>query len=196
MDQNPQIKQENKETSMVQEVVSFVRSLLVIVVIYVVVRGFIMQPFVVQGSSMEETFQSGDYLIVDELSYRFGAPVSGDVVVFHADFISQGARREYYIKRIVGVPGDRVQIENGSVKVSNRDNPEGEYLIEEAYLEDGERTRQGQFSDVTLGADEYFVLGDNRDNSSDSRFWGVLKREYIVGKPLIRLFPFNDITIY
>lgn len=196
MDQNAQIKQENKDSSMVQEVVSFVRSLLIIVVIYVIVRGFIMQPFVVQGSSMEETFQSGDYLIVDELSYRFNAPERGDVVVFHADFISQGARREYYIKRIVGVPGDRVQIQDGIVKISNRNNPQGEVLFEEEYLEEGELTRQGQFSDVTLGADEYFVLGDNRDNSSDSRFWGVLKREYIVGKPLVRLFPFSDITIY
>lgn len=196
MDQNSQIKQENTDSTMVQEVVSFIRSLVVIVVIYVVVRGFIMQPFVVQGSSMEETFQSGDYLIVDELSYRFGAPERGDVVVFEADFISQGARREFYIKRIVGIPGDRIQVQNGQVRLINRDNPEGVVIEEDAYLEEGERTRQGQFSDVTLGADEYYVLGDNRDNSSDSRFWGVLKREYIVGKPLVRLFPFQNITLY
>jgi signal peptidase I len=196
MNQNSPSESTHQLASTVREIVSFVRSILIIICVYVVIRGFIMQPFVVQGSSMEETFQSGDYLIVDELSYRFTAPSRGDVVVFKADFISQGNRREYYIKRIVGLPGDRVQVQNGGIKITNRESPEGFTLMEDEYLEINERTLQGQFSDVRLGENEYFVLGDNRDNSSDSRFWGVLKREYIVGKPLIRLFPFKNITVY
>ncbi len=152
------------------------------------VRYFLVQPFFVLGASMEPNFANGDYLIIDEASYRIGDPQRGQVIVFKYPLNP----KDYYIKRIIGLPGETVMIKEGKVYIKNADSPEGFLLDETTYI--NEYTSNDQ--EVTLREDEYFVLGDNRDASSDSRAWGVLNRDFIVGKAWIRAFPFNQFEIY
>lgn len=158
---------------------------LLAVLIVVPIRVFIAQPFVVEGLSMFPTFENGDYLVIDELSYRFEAPERGDVIVFRH---SQGV---FYIKRIIGLPGETVAIARGQVTVTK---PDGTTLaLDESYVinEDATYTLQ-----ATLGADQYFVMGDNRPKSSDSRVWGALEREDIIGKAFVRLFPIAQASVH
>ena len=151
-----------------------------IVVVVVPIRLFVISPFVVDGESMHPTFENLDYLIVDEIVYRFSAPARGDVVVFrYPDNPSI-----YYIKRIVGLPGETVSINRGIVTVTTVD---GQSLtLPEPYIvnEDATYTKS-----VSLGSDEYFVMGDNRPNSSDSRVWGPLPKRDIIGRVDLRLLP-------
>jgi signal peptidase I len=177
------------------ELWDLLKTILIFAVVYFVVKTYIAQPFLVKGRSMEQTFSDGDYLIVDELSYRFRDPQRFEVVVFHTEFIPGGAQREYYIKRVIGLPGDRVVIKDGKVIIYER-NTDVLTELDEAYITDGIKTLSPEPIDVILEANKYFVLGDNRGNSSDSRYWGVLDKSYIVGKPVVRLFPFDAITVF
>lgn len=154
--------------------------------IVVPIRMFIFQPFLVSGASMEPNFHSGDYLIVDELSYRFREPLRGEVIVFQ--FPLNPSQR--YIKRIIGLPGETVEVQDGKVVVY--DSNEAVVLNEQTYLLKATQT-QGD-SKVVLKEDEYFVLGDNRQFSSDSRSWGILKEQYIIGRALVRLLPITAIA--
>lgn len=149
----------------------------------VVVRAFIFQPFLVRGVSMEPNFHNGDYLIVDEISYRFQEPQRGEVVVFrYPNDLSQR-----YIKRVVGLPGETVDIQNGKIIISGPSAaPQMFTLDEDRYL--GRGNTEGSLK-VKLGGNEYFVLGDNRMFSSDSRIWGSLPRKDIVGRVFLRVFP-------
>ena len=150
----------------------------------VAVRAFIFQPFLVHGVSMEPNFHNGDYLIIDEISYRFQDPQRGEVVVFrYPNDLSQR-----YIKRVVGLPGETVEIQNGKIIISkgSLDDSQTFTLDENRYLV-GENTEGS--SNVKLGGSEYFVLGDNRMFSSDSRIWGSLPRKDIVGRVFLRVFP-------
>jgi len=149
--------------------------------IVIPIRYYLFQPFFVRGQSMEPTFTNGDYLIIDELSYRFSQPERGDVIVFK--YPNNPSNR--YIKRIIGLPGERVEVRSSEVIVSTKDG--NRVLNEEMYLPDGLSTPGNTM--LLLGDDEYFVLGDNRPLSSDSRAWGALKIEYIVGKVFLRAFP-------
>lgn len=149
------------------------------------VRYFLFQPFVVRGASMEPNFHSGEYLIVDEISYRLREPAVGDVVVFRSPADSS----QYYIKRIIAVPGDTVRIKESRIIVRNNRFPQGVIVDESAYLPPAEKT-VGEV-EVTLGPDQYFVLGDNRDASSDSRRWGPLPRKNIIGRAWVRLMPLS-----
>lgn len=135
------------------------------------VRAFIFQPFLVHGASMEPNFHNGDYLIIDEISYRFQDPERYEVVVFR--YPNDPSQR--YIKRVVGLPGETVEVQDGKVIID-----EDQYLA-------GENT-QGSLK-VQLGDNEYFVLGDNRQFSSDSRIWGSLPRKDIIGRVFLRVFP-------
>lgn len=154
------------------------------VIIVVPIRMFIMQPFIVNGSSMDTTFASGQYLIIDEVSYRFNEPARGDVIVFKYP----KNPKIYYIKRIIGLPNDTVLINNSVVTIINEANPDG-FIMSEQY------THSPTIGNATteLGDNEYFVMGDNRLVSADSRYWGALPRKNIVGKPILRLFPFSMI---
>jgi signal peptidase I len=160
---------------------------LVAIVIVVPMRLFVAQPFIVSGASMEPTFDNGEYLIVDELSYRFEEPKRGDVVIFkYPRDLSQ-----YFIKRVVGLPGETVTISEEEVSVTKTN---GETVtLEEPYVTN---SGNGRPITVSLEQDEYFVLGDNRPESSDSRYWGVLPKENIVGRAFLRLLPLQTAEIF
>jgi len=145
-----------------------------------VVRSFIFKPFYVKGSSMEPSFLEHDYLIVDQLTYRFREPQRGEVVVFKPPT----GRKDFYLKRIIGLPGERVRIEDGKVIVCDVSCE----TLNESYINKKDLNIEGSYS-VTLGESQYFVLGDNRDNSSDSRIFGPIDREAIVGKIWFRGYP-------
>ena len=153
------------------------------------VRFYVAAPYVVSGSSMEPNFNNWDYLITDRISYRFDEPRRGDVVVFH---LPQEYSRTL-IKRVIGLPGETIRIEGNSVRVINGENPQG-FILDEEYLA-AENLGGPTGVEVTLGSDEYAVLGDNRHVSSDSRSWGVLPRENIIGRVLLRLFPLSHIAL-
>lgn len=150
--------------------------------IVIPIRYFIFQPFYVKGDSMEPNFSDGDYLIIDEISYRLKSPERGEVIVFR--YPNDPSQR--YIKRIIGLPGETVEIEEGKVTIYN-ENGKGEALEESGYLSDSVVTAGG--IRTALGENEYFVLGDNRAASADSRRWGTLPRENIIGRALIRAWP-------
>lgn len=154
--------------------------------IIIPVRYFLIQPFVVKGSSMEPNFSSGDYLIIDEISYRFAEPQRGDVVVFKYPRNPS----QYYIKRIIALPGEKIQIKNGTIVVFTNEYPGG-IEIDESYIPENIRT-PGDV-DALIGEREYFVLGDNRTASSDSRVWGKLEKDKIIGKAWVRGWPIEDI---
>ena len=185
--------------SLIKEVLSVV---IISLIVVIPIRMYIAQPFVVSGQSMDKTLANGNYLIIDEISYKFQSPQRGYVIVFkvpeEALAISNYSldRKMFFIKRIIGLPHETVEINGDSVKIFNEKNPKGVTLNEpyafidklSPYFKDIKKT-------LTLKSDEYFVMGDNRHNSSDSRFWGSLKKENIKGKTFLRLWPFNKITI-
>ncbi len=160
-----------------------IKIVIIALLIVVPIRYFLFQPFFVRGQSMEPNFYNGDYLIVDELSYQFRAPERGEVVVFK--YPNDTTQR--YIKRIVGLPGETVKINSGKVFIFQDGVPQA--LDELAYLSQFTQT-QGDM-EITLNKDEYFVLGDNRPLSADSRSWGTLPEEDIIGRVFLRAWPFN-----
>ncbi len=166
-----------------REIITFV---VLAVVIVVPIRLFVAQPFVVEGESMYPTFDSGDYLIVDQLSYRLGDPKRGDVVVFRYP----NDESVFYIKRIIGLPGETVHIEKGLTSVTKADGTT--LTLDESYViaEDATYTK-----DQSMGPGEYFVMGDNRPKSSDSRTWGVLPERDLMGRAYVRLLPVSGIDV-
>ncbi|MBU4350722.1 signal peptidase I [Candidatus Parcubacteria bacterium] len=153
------------------------------------IRYFIFQPFIVKGQSMEPNFYQGNYLIIDEISYRFREPARGEIIVFKYPYNPS----ERYIKRIIGLPGETVEIKDEQVFIFSQDGQKT-VLEESVYLPETDIT----FGNLrlALAEGEYFVMGDNRLSSSDSRSWGVLPRKNIIGKVLFRLLPFNGISQY
>jgi len=156
---------------------------IIALLIVVPIRYFLFQPFLVRGESMEPVFHNGDYLIIDEISYRFQTPQRGEVVVFKPPQNSE----QRYIKRIIGLPGEMVEIKEGEVIIYQ--DSKKIILNESNYLSPGVIT-PGQ-EKVFLKEDEYFVLGDNRSASYDSRRWGPLPKNNIVGRVIFRLWPFS-----
>jgi len=148
-----------------------------------------MQPFLVSGASMEPNFSTGNYLLIDELTYRFRTPERGEVVVFKYP----NDPSVYYIKRIIGLPGERVVVNNGEVRIINTNYPEGK-KIEEIYLNSHLKTLGN--IDIVLDNDNYFVMGDNRSFSYDSRSWGPLPKDNIIGIVRLRLFPINSVEAF
>ncbi len=151
------------------------------------VRYFLFKPFYVKGESMEPNFYEREYLIIDELTYRFRAPERGEVVVIKAPI----AEKDFYLKRIVGLPGERVKVEDNKVIIYNQDFPQGN-VVEENYL--NEQT-PGSIS-VTLTSNQYFVLGDNRDASFDSRRFGPVEKTDIVGRTWLRGWPLTRVGVF
>jgi signal peptidase I len=184
----------NKEPSATESIGLFlwdlVKIFLISMVIIIPIRYFIAQPFIVSGSSMEPNFHSGEYLIISELSYRIGEPQRGDIVVFKYPKDTT----QYFIKRIIGLPGETVKLDNQKVTVMNSEHPEG-FVLDETYLPAGTNTyTYGNSETTTLGSREYYVLGDNRAASSDSRFWGPVPKNDLIGKVFVRAYPFQSFT--
>ncbi|OGN28025.1 MAG: signal peptidase I [Candidatus Yanofskybacteria bacterium RIFCSPLOWO2_01_FULL_49_17] len=177
------------EPSLRQELGAFVWETIKIVVISLVIifpiRYYLLQPFFVKGASMESTLEDGDYIFIDELSYQFNDPRRGDVVVFRYPL----DQSQFFIKRVIGLPGETLEIKNNQVIIYNKIHPKGQ-VLPEPYLEPGQQTL-GQMR-IKLDDNEYFVLGDNRAKSSDSRRWGAVNRSLITGRAFIRLWPLND----
>ncbi len=161
---------------MLWEVVKVVAMALAIVV---VVKHFLFQPFYVKGASMEPTYEDHEYLIIDELTYRFHPPVRGEVVVFRYP----NDTSQFFIKRVIGLPGESVQVKDEGVWIN------GQQLDESAYLDASVQTTGS--TNLTLGPKEYFLMGDNRPASLDSRIFGPVDRSYIVGRTWFRAFPFT-----
>jgi signal peptidase I len=167
-----------------------VKIVVVSLVIIVGIRSFIMQPFFVSGKSMEPNFHNGDYLIVNEINYKFSDPERGDVIIFHYP----KRQTEFFIKRIIGLPGEKIEIKNNRITVYNSDHPSGFTLDESEYIPLSTLTA-GNYV-IELKNDEYFVLGDNRMASADSRLWGPLEERFIVGRAWIRAWPFGDFAVF
>lgn len=149
-------------------------------VIILITRHFLILPFIVKGASMEPNFHDNEYLIVDEVTYRLREPERGEIVVFHPPT----SEKQYYIKRIIGLPKERVEVKDGKVTIYSDTYPSG-VVLQEEYLTE---TTNGSDS-VTLGPDQYYVMGDNRNASLDSRSFGALPEKNIIGRVWIRGLP-------
>lgn len=151
------------------------------------VRTFIAQPFVVSGASMEPTFYTNQYLIVDQLTYEISKPKRGEVIIFRYPLIPS----RFFIKRVIALPGETIKITNSKVEIKEVGS-DSFTTLEEPYVEFPKES----FGETTLAEDEYFVMGDNRMASLDSRSWGPLKESFIVGRAFVRLFPLSKIDIF
>ncbi|PIW36275.1 MAG: signal peptidase I [Candidatus Kerfeldbacteria bacterium CG15_BIG_FIL_POST_REV_8_21_14_020_45_12] len=168
-----------KTTSFIWEVTKVV---VISLAIILPIRYFLIQPFYVKGASMEPNFHNYEYLIIDQLSYRFHPPTRGDVVVMR----NPQRPSQFFIKRVIGLPGEHVQIKDQRVYIN------GEPLNESPYLDDDVET-YGSI-DITLEPDRYIVLGDNRTESLDGRVFGPISQEEMVGRTWIRAWPFTRIN--
>lgn len=179
--------QQEKKQMKANEKGELLRFIITALIVIVSIRYFVATPFIVSGESMDKTFHNNDYLIVDKLSYRFSEPARGDIIVF--EFPLDTTR--HHIKRIVGLPGETISTDGESVRIVNDTYPEGT-VLKEPYISMHEIT----YRDTrTLGPDEYYVMGDNRDNSLDSRRSGPLNKRFITGRALVRLYPFTGISL-
>ncbi len=174
---------ENKENFIIETL----KFSLIAILIVLPFRIFIAQPFLVSGASMSPNFETGHYLIVDQLSYNFQKPQRGEVIIFRYP----KNPKKFFIKRIIGLPNETVILNKGTITIENKENPEG-FQLTENYLKFTSKTN----SKTPLTKGEYFVVGDNRPASSDSRSWGVLQEEFIIGRAFVRLFPITQIELF
>ena len=198
-------QQEKEQENMKDFIIEVVKMFFLALIIIVPVRMFLFQPFIVRGASMEPNFSEKEYLIINEFGYK-NTPVSilgkdivtvrprkeferQEIVVFRAP----NDEKQFYIKRIVGLPGETVEIGGGEVKVYNDEFPDG-MVLEEGYLPEGRKTNGSM--KVVLSDDEYYVLGDNRAASSDSRTFGPIGKTEVVGKVLLRAWPMGSFEFF
>ena len=178
--------------SLGQSVWEWSKVILIALLIALPIRFFIAEPFVVNGASMDPTFSTGQFLIVDRLTYRIEAPKRGDVIVFKYP----ENPTIYFIKRIIGLPGETVDIQNGVVTITTvtaTGTPVHAQVLSEPYIDPAHASHDTYHK--TLADSEYFVMGDNRSQSSDSRAWGALPSDLIIGRPIVRLFPVNTLSV-
>lgn len=168
----------NKTWSFIKELISFT---ILSIVVVIPIRVFIAQPFIVSGESMYSTFETGQYLIVDQLSYRFHEPQRGDVIIFR--FPENPSK--FFIKRIIGLPGEIIQLEGNEVYITS--GGKEKIKLEEEYIS----SSRDSFQTIELSDEEYFVMGDNRLASLDSRSWGPLEKNLIIGRAFVRLLPID-----
>jgi signal peptidase I len=162
------------------------RFAIIAIAIVIPIRIFIAQPFIVSGSSMVPTFEDGEYLIVDEISYLIGNPERNDVVIFR----NPNNPKVFFIKRIIGLPGETVDVRGTDVFIKNKENPDG-FKLDEPYIKNVANSE----THFELRDKEYFVMGDNRPASSDSRYWGAVPKNLLIGKAFLRLLPINKIDL-
>ncbi len=150
------------------------------------IQAFVIRPFIVSGNSMIPLIRDKEYLIVDKLSYKFREPTRGEVIVFRAP----PEPDKFYVKRVIGLPGDTVKIVGSKITIINKAHPDG-FTLDEPFIEHPSSDDQT----FTVPADKYFVMGDNRSASFDSRSWGPLPKDNISGRALVRLLPFSRISV-
>ena len=187
MEMEEKEKKNGDQTSPAHEILSLLLYIVVVFGICFLIITFVGQRSKVSGSSMEPTLSDGDNLIVDKISYRIHDPQRFDIIIFPYQY----QENTYYIKRIIGLPGETVYINDaGEIYINGK-------LLEEDYGLDTIQNPGLASEPITLGKDEYFVMGDNRNNSTDSRFTSVgeIKRQNIIGKAWVRIYPFNKITV-
>lgn len=180
----PQSNQENQ--GFFKELFKFAFIALIIVL---PIRYFVAQPFIVSGESMISTFQNNDYLIVDEISQKIRPIARGDVLIFHPPV----AETKYYIKRVIGLPGETVELRGSTITIKNATNPDGFTLVE-PYVDPANAATNNLTFHLTNS--QYFMMGDNRAGSYDSRAWGPLEAKEIIGRPIVRLFPLSAISVF
>ena len=178
---------ERIKTTKGQSFWELVRFALIALVVVIPIRILVAEPFVVSGSSMVPTFENGDYLIIDKISYELSNTYRDDVVVFRYP----GDPTKFFIKRIIGLPNETVDIRGSEVTITNQAHPEG-MKLKENYVQN----TANNDTHYELKSDEYFVMGDNRSGSSDSRAWGAVKRKLLTGKPFVRLLPFSKMDFW
>ncbi len=166
------------------EFLDLVKIVLIALIVVLPIRYFLFQPFIVNGQSMEPTYCDRDYLLVDQISYRFKEPQRGEVIVF---YYPEDVRFRH-IKRIVGLPGETISITNDKIEVIDTDG--NIFEIDESEYLPFNITKLGEV-ELVLPEDSFFVMGDNRGASFDSRKWGYLPEEYIIGKVFLRAYPFQ-----
>jgi signal peptidase I len=178
---------ENQKKSSWQSFWELARFALIAIIIVVPIRVFIAQPFIVSGSSMVPTFQDGQYLVIDEISYFAGTPKRDDVVVFR----NPKNTKVFFIKRIIGLPGETVDVKGKDVFITNKEYPNG-FKLDEPYV----KNISDSDTHFPLSDNEYFVMGDNRPASSDSRYWGAVSKNLLIGRVFLRLLPVNEIGLF
>ena len=166
---------------------SFIETVVIALVIAVVLYLFIMTPHEVLGNSMYPTYKNGEYLMANKLTYRFGEPRRGDVIIF------KYSDTQDFIKRIIGIPGDNIMVKDGKVYVNGTQLDDTTYLEETVYTSGGDYLTEGET--ITIGESQYFVLGDNRPHSSDSRTFGPIEENQIKGKAWIVYLPISEFRI-
>ncbi len=165
------------------------RFIIIILAIVIPVRTFIAQPFIVSGSSMSPTFENNEYLIIDEISYRLGEPKREEVAVFRYP----NDPDKFFIKRIIGLPNETVDVVGDKVTITNEEYPSG-FILEQNYIKNPSQDNGAKH--LKLKNNEYFVMGDNRGASSDSRYWGAVSEDHFMGRVFLRLFPFTRLSIW
>ncbi len=158
---------------------------IIALIIVIPIRMFIAQPFIVSGSSMYPTFRNGQYLIADEISYIVGNPKRNDIIIFR--YPDDPSR--FFIKRVIGLPNEEINIKDGKITIINKTNPKG-FVLAQPYL----RQKFNFTGSYKTGNKQYFVMGDNRKESLDSRIWGMLPDKLVTGRAVLRLLPFKYIS--
>ncbi len=206
---NSESKKENKLKSVIVYIFEFLKIIIISLIIIVPIRTFVFQPFFVQGASMEPNFHDGEYLIINEFGYKKTVIGTDKKEFFTVDSFKEIDRKEvivfrnprnpkeYFIKRVIGLPGDRIEIKDGEVILYNGENPQGGILDETDYLTKMLHNTECRDQCIfEVKQDEFLVFGDNRKYSSDSRSWGVLPSKFVVGKVLFRAWPFDEIKLF
>ena len=176
-------------TGLFREILETVIYFIVIVVIFMLLQAFVGQHIEVIGSSMENTLNNRDHLILEKLSYRFNEPARFDIIVFRP-YDTEEEKDTFFIKRVIGLPGERIKIENGQIYINGE-------VLEENYGNEVIKDPGIAYEEIVLASDEYFLLGDNRNNSSDSRSLGIgpVKKDAIIGRAWARIWPLDNIEI-
>jgi len=174
-------------------ILDFIQSIVLALAVFVLLYLFVAQPNEVKGSSMLPNFVDKEFLLTEKLSYQFGSPKRGDVVVFKAPASEPCAAEECeYIKRVIAIPGDRVMIKEGQVYLNGK-------LLDQSFLSEGTFSDPGQYSqegvEQTIPNDQYLCLGDNRKHSRDGREFGPIKKSLIVGRAFFKYWPISSIGL-
>lgn len=192
MELEPQLQPTYQHPRWILVLYEILKFSIIALIIVLPIRLFIAQPFIVQGASMDPHLKHGEYLVVDKISYAQSEPKFGDVIVFKNPLDTS----VYFVKRIIGLPGDSLRVSGEKVSILNKATGTYDVLSESYAVYSAGEYPGVVYEEVTLADDEYFVMGDNRMHSTDSRVWGPLQKKYIIGHALLRLFPLSAMTLY